>query len=228
MKHLIRLCVLVGVLLVLPLFIGQSHAQFPGMDPSMNLTGMMRDMQFGPLALLSRSEVQKELKLNKSQIKEVEKLQKEQSTSFNDRIKGKRSDPNDTAQMMQTMKEIQVIQTDLSSRAKALLTDEQRQRLGEVRLQAMGLQAFQDPELQTALAMTPDQKTSLSALNSEYMLVKANIKPNIFNAGSYKKKMEAREKEYQEKSVKILTADQNSLLKKMQGEPYKDLKKITG
>lgn len=165
MKHLNRLAALLGVLFMLLLFAGRSNAQFPGRAPAMNPSGMMRDMKFGPLALLARSKVQKELKLNKSQNEAVKKLQKEQATIFSEKTKGGRG--GDTAQMMETIKQVQAAHVEPGTRAKAVRTDEQRQRLGEIRLQAMGLEAFQDPEVQTALGMTPDQKTNLSALNTK-------------------------------------------------------------
>ena len=204
------------------LIAGAAVAQSP-----FDIGGMMRGVQYGPLMVLSYREVQKELKLDKSQTEALKKLQKEQIDAGKKLTGDKQgSDPTKALGLSQQMQEQNA---EYSQKAQSLLTDDQRKRLSEIRVQIMGVQALFEPEIQTALALTDVQKENIASLSSEYTQAKMRavqeMGQNIFGG---KGKMDAVNNEYKEKVAKILTAEQNAKFKEMEGAPFKDAKKLSG
>ena len=195
----------------------RAQAQFDAMS-------MMRGAQFGPLIILSHQEVQKELNLTKPQRESLKKLQKEQTEAFQKLGKDAQGG-GDPSKAMAVSKEMETMNAEYTAKAQELLTEEQRKRLLEIRIQVMGFQAAFDPEVQTALAVTDAQKESLKPLYSSYFQALMASVRDIRNAGGAKGKLDT---EYKEKVAKILTDDQNAKWKTLEGAPFKDLKKVTG
>ena len=195
----------------------RAQAQFDVMS-------MMRGAQYGPLIILSHQEVQKELNLTKTQRESLKKLQKEQTEALTKLSKNAQGGA-DPSKAMAMSKEMETMNAEYATKAQELLTEDQRKRLLEIRIQVMGFQAAFDPEVQTALAVTDTQKESLKPLYSSYFQALMSAVQDIRNAGGAKGKLDA---EYKEKVAKILTDDQNAKWKTLEGAPFKDLKKVTG
>jgi hypothetical protein len=207
-----------SLIILIVLFVAaRAHAQF---DP----LGMMRDMQYGPMVLLIRPEVQKELKLNRSQNDTLRKLQKEYMSETQKLLKNMQRD--EPAKALEMSKQVDALQTAYEKRALEPLSEEQRKRFSEIRIQALGAQAAFDPEIQTALAVTDSQKEKLTPLSREYNVSLLRMLQEARDPGKVKKAREALSTEYKAKVAAILSAEQNTQLKAMEGAPFKDVAKL--
>ena len=180
--------------------------------------GMMRGMQFGPLTLLRTPDVRKEMGLSKAQDGDLKKLTKE----YDDALKAmtqKAQGSGDTAKMTEMAKEMEALETSFGKRALGLLDEPQRKRLSEIRVQAMGFRALLDPEIGAALAVTEDQKASLSVMDREYQQAMGKILRS--NARSMQRDRTALMKEYKAKALQILSAEQGARFTAMEGAPFK-------
>ncbi|MBC8104235.1 MAG: hypothetical protein H7Z41_16795 [Cytophagales bacterium] len=215
MKRLMTLFAFLVLLVAAP-----AQAQFDLMGGQFDLASMQR-MQFEPIRMLSQPPVEKELKLDKSQKEAVKKLLKENVEAIKEEAK---EGPN------RDLEKVTARQNELNARAKALLREDQRKRLAEIHVQALGDEAVFDPEIQAGLSLTAPQKTSLAEVSKQNSMARLNMMKgvSIFNTGGIKKKQDAAAAEMREKTAKILTTEQKTRLKTMEGAPFKDLKKITG
>ena len=212
-----RIALLFTMLAISALGAMRVHAQFDGM-------GMMRGIQYGPLVMLSHREVQKELSLTKPQSENLKKLQNEQTEAFKKLSKDAQGG-HDPSKAMAMSKEVETMNAEYATKAQEILTEEQRKRLFEIRIQAMGFQAAFDPDVQMALAVTDAQKESFKSLYPAYFQEMMASMRGIRTSVNLKSKLDT---EYREKVAKILTDEQNAKLKMLEGTPFKDLKKING
>ena len=189
-----------------------------------DVMSMVRGMQYGPMTLLSRPEVSKELKLNKTQTEAIRKLQKEFGAENSKRMKDAQA--GDPAKMMDMFKEMQAVQADYTKRALEPLDEGQRKRFEQIRLQVLSAQAAFDPDVQAALEVTDSQKHSLSALSREYNHGSLRMVSAASDPGKMRKMRDALNTEFSAKVTDILTADQNAKYKELQGPPFKDVDKL--
>ena len=179
--------------------------------------GMMRGMQFGPLALLRHPDVRKEMRLSKAQEGDLKKLQKEYEDALK-AITREAQGGGDTTKMLELAKQTEALETAFGRRALELLDEAQRKRLSEIRVQALGFRALLDPEIATALAITGEQKTGLSVLDREFMQGMAKV---MRSGRTMKRDKAALLKEYKAKAAEILSAEQNTRFAAMEGAPFK-------
>lgn len=100
-------------------------------------------LQYSPALFMVRQDVRKELKLTKEQLKLAERLLKDMQTAGKDSQK----DP------MASMRALTKANEDLTS----MLGEPQKQRLTEIKWQALGINCILDPAMKELLKLTDEQ-----------------------------------------------------------------------
>ncbi len=166
------------------------------------------------LGLLMQKSVQDELKMSDEQVKkateEVEK-QRESFAGLRDLSREERQ-----AKMQESAKANQAVLADI-------LKDDQLKRFKQISLQQRGGQALADPEVAQALGLSTEQKDRIHAIQE----ASQNDMRELFQAGGggdreeMRKKAEALRTSVNEKSTAVLSAEQQTKWKEMNGEPFK-------
>jgi len=166
----------------------------------------------GGAMLLANPGVQKELKLDKEQTDKVEKF----SADMREKMQGFQ----DLSQEERQTK-MQEMQKDGTKIAGEILKPEQKKRFDQISLQARGLQAFNDPEVQGKLKITDEQKAKIKTLADDTQAQRRDI---MQDAGGDRqaamKKMTDLTKEATKKAMDLLTTEQKATWKEMTGEPF--------
>ena len=150
---LLRLCVIV---LSLAAIASTASAQRP--DGGRFGGGMLRGM--GAAMLLRQEAVQEELGLSSEQ---KEKLA---SLAGNQQQRGGLGNLRDLSQeeRQERMAEMRQQMEEAEKKMAAVLTDEQRTRLKQIRLQTLGVNALSDPEFAEELALSAEQREKLQQM----------------------------------------------------------------
>ena len=199
MRNLSRVA-LAGTILVLLASVGLAQPPFRG--------GMFRS----PAMLLQQESVQKDLKLSDNQIKEVQELGEMTREKFGEL---RDLEPEERGKKMQElMKETE------KSIAK-ILKPEQDKRLYQIAYQQQGPDAFSNPQVVKALGLNDTQKAEIQKINEDLRAERREL----FQGGppdeETRKKMRELEKTASDKVMKVLTSEQKTKWKEMQGEPFK-------
>ncbi|MBS1725274.1 MAG: hypothetical protein JST51_01025 [Armatimonadetes bacterium] len=178
-----------------------ANAQF-GMGTS------MFDESYRPFAVIQRRDVRVELKVTPEQSKQIDGL----IQAFANQPKSKTP-----AAGLAFSGAIDKTEKDIL----AVLNDEQRQRLSEIRVQIKGATSLSDDDVATELKLTDDQKASIKKRRSEAtsQLVRELQKPKH---GQLDKVMEDISKQEETDLLAMLTDDQRDSLTKLAGKPFKD------
>jgi Spy/CpxP family protein refolding chaperone len=166
----------------------------------------------GTLFLLTQKSVQEELKMSEEQVKKVSELEAKQREAFRDFRDLSREERQKKFQEMAKANEKAIGE---------ILKPEQLKRVKQISLQRQGLRALGDPEVAEALKLTAEQKDKVKAVMDET----GKEMRALFGAGldrdEARKKMEEIRKASEEKLMTILTDEQKTKLKELQGEPFK-------
>lgn len=100
-----------------------------------------------------------------------------------------------------------------------VLDEKQQKRFKEIQLQSQGAAAFQNPQVQSKLKLTDDQKDKIKKINEESREKMRDLFQGGFNEETQKKMAELR-KETMDKATGVLTADQKKTWKEMTGKPF--------
>jgi hypothetical protein len=169
-----------------------------------------------PLMLLPNAAVQKELMLTGKQKDEIKKINEEFSKTMSG-MQGR----NDMAMLGQANQKL----AETEQKLIAVLEEQQAIRFKEVRYQVLGMRSLGEPEVQSALALTEEQKTAVTAYEKasrEGALSAMRSGPSAL--ANWNKGRDKREEEL----AKILVPEQEAKLKSMFGAPFKDVKKVRG
>lgn len=173
------------------------------MDPSKAMTM--------PLALLQQNSVQKELQMSGAQKSELKRIIDE----LNEQSSARGA----------SLGQVSTAFNEANLRAIGILDEKQRVRFQEVRYQVLGMRCLGEPDVQTALALTEDQKAAVKEFEKEEtngLMREAQKGPSAM--GSWQKGKAKREAEI----AKILTPEQAAKLQELYGKPFKDANKIAG
>ena len=165
----------------------------------------------GTLSLLGQESVQKELKLSDEQIKKVKELAEKQG--------GGRPDFQGLSREEITKKMAERRKAQDEAVAK-ILDAKQLKRTKQLTLQRQGTRALSDPEVAAALKLSDDQKEKLKDIQTKAREAAGGSPRGDRSEEAQKKRAEAR-KATEEKIMGVLTADQKTKLKELQGEPFK-------
>ena len=174
----------------------------------------------GGAGLLANPGVQKELKLESDQVSKVEAI----ATSIREKhaddfAKIRDLDPQDRGPKMASLN--RTISGEVNKALADVLKPEQMKRFDQIRLQAMGLQAFNDPDVQAKLKLSADQKDKLQGIAQDSQ---SQMREVFQSAGDDRAaamtKITALRKETQDKALAVLSADQKGAWKDLTGEPF--------
>ncbi len=115
---------------------------------------------------------------------------------------------------------------------KAIITDAQSKRLKEIAIQVEGNQAALNPDIQSQLNLTDDQKNSLKKLQDGYQAAMMDIFSKVRNGDIDRSQvpalMDKNKKIMDEQIGKILTDDQKAELTKLGGAKFTGKIKMMG
>jgi len=179
-------------------------------------------MMGGGLSLLSDKAVQKELKLTDEQIEKADKAVAE----MREKLTASRQDLQglDRAEAQEKM---QALGKEMAAHSKKvtdeLLKPEQKTRFEQLSLQRQGFRALSDPDVQSKLKLTDEQKNKLKDLTTESGEKTRELFQSAGQGGDraeMMKKFQALQKETIDKGMALLTAEQTKAWKDMTGEPF--------
>ena len=174
----------------------------------------------GPAGLLGNPSVQKELKLDESQIEKSTAL----AAATREKMMGLRDQLTDLQGQERMTKQAELakpINEEALKTASAFLKPEQVKRLHQIELQQRGANALTDPAIAKKLSVTEEQtakvKTILADQQSEMQEIRSAA-GNDFQAAM--PKIQALRKETNTKVMALMTDDQKKTWKEMTGEPF--------
>jgi len=108
---------------------------------------------------------------------------------------------------------------------EGILTADQMKRLGEILIQMQGDSAVADPDVQTAINFTDDQKAKLKDLNTKYQEATRSLMDKVtsqeIDQAAAREAFTTNQKTLTDEIHKLLTADQVEKLKTLGGAPFK-------
>ena len=167
------------------------------------------------LSLLTQKSVQDELKMSEEQIKKATEQADKQREAF----AGLRdlSQEERQAKMQEAAKANQAVLAEI-------LKEDQLKRFKQISLQQRGAQALADPEVAQSLGLSTEQKDRIGAIQE----ASQGELREIFQAGAgggdraeLQKKAEALRASVNEKAAAVLTPEQQTKWKEMNGAPFK-------
>jgi hypothetical protein len=181
----------------------------------------------GGLMLLTQEPVQKELKLTTEQATAVRESADELRSEMQEIFSGLQDlSPEERREKMQELRdEAEKKVKEVQGKVDGLLDASQKTRLKQLTLQQRGaFGALQDPEVQTALKLSDEQKKKVETLAEE-------SRPRGQGAGggggggggdqeARRARFQAMQKERNDKVLQILSAEQRAELDKMQGSKF--------
>lgn len=100
---------------------------------------------------------------------------------------------------------------------REVLNDEQLTRLRQIQLQAQGIDAFTEPEVSAALALSEAQNKQLAELRGEYSRKQQDLDGDFQSRFAKIRELNA---ERDKKALELLSADQKAQLASLQGKPF--------
>lgn len=204
-----------------------SHAQ----PPQGGRGGMMgRGMGGGnPLMLLANDQVQEELKLTDDQKGKLRVMGEKAMAEMRERFSGMRdlSEEERRAKFAEMQKEGEQRNKQIEAQLKEVLTTEQSERLGQIRLQQQGMMAVGTPDVAKALGITEEQKEKLQAAGQEIQEKMRGMWQQVQDLEGEQRgqKMQQLSQEIgqaaEQKVKEILSTEQWETFQKMRGEPLK-------
>lgn len=177
--------------------------------------------------LLLSAQVQKELKLSEEQVVEIQKVADETRQAmmtffagFRDLSREEREEKRE--EMREKRKEMT---QDIQKKIDALMTDAQKKRFGEIRLQAEGIRALVSEKVTAALKVTEVQRQSVRDL----IETQREMQRELFRArrGLNEEEREAKmaelrelNQETQKAAMEILSEEQRTQFAEMKGEAF--------
>jgi Spy/CpxP family protein refolding chaperone len=205
-----------GVVLAIALFCVQLlPAQPPEGGPRGRWGGMMG---MGPLAMLNSEQVQKELKLTDDQIKKVTDLGKQMREKHQADF-AKLRDLDDSERRAKMDELMKTVGEESKKSLAGVLKPEQEKRLHQLQMQREGAQAFLNPEVQSELKLTGEQKDKIKTITDD----ENKEMTELFQGGGFREnrqKIQTIRKESLENVTAVLTDSQKKTWKEMTGEPF--------
>ena len=189
--------------------------------------GFMRMMGGGQqldCTLLVMDEVQDELKLTDDQKEEIG----EQAQQIMDDMRAGMRDTfmgggGSREEMMESIQEMMEEFREEEKEVVALLNDDQRARLAQLRYQRMGNAMYQDEKIQKEIGITKDQKTAIEdafeTSEEEMQEAMADARESR-DLGAMQAAMADGQKELAKSIDEILKADQKKKIAKMKGDEF--------
>lgn len=196
-------------LMVLILLIGTAAAAVIKADDPPDFIGM----QAGPKVNLGLAQsVRDELKLSADQQATLRMLSERFSESFRELDSQNRKAPSPTF-----VDKLNALEAETAKELANILTAEQKHRLDQIALQAIGLLAASQPYTAAKLKMTSQQSRLVASVEQEYY---RKMRAAKLNKKLDKKTYQTILRETETQIAAILTSDQNAQWKEMIGKEF--------
>lgn len=182
----------------------------------------------GGIGMLSIAEVQKELKMTPEQIEKAKTKQDEIRTANREAME--KAGGFQAFQSMSQEERQQMMEKMRATEQKAvgeILDATQQKRYHQLELQQMGARAFSRKDVIEALKITSEQQEKISSVQQERMQqMRESMQGVDFQnmtsdeRQQFQAKMMAFQKETNEKTLAVLTAEQQAQWKEMLGAPF--------
>jgi len=179
------------------------------------------------LMLLNQEPVRKELKLSADQETSVRELAEEARSELMEFMSGVRelSPEERTEKAAELRAELAKSVEGLLTKVDGVLQAPQKERLKQLSVQQRGaFGSLQDPEVQTALKLSDEQKKKVETLVEESRPARGQGAGGGGGGGgdreAARERFQAMQKERNEKALGILSAEQRAELEKMQGPKF--------
>src|SRR5262249_6799619 len=155
--------------------------------------------------LLMNKSVQEELKLDEDQVKKIGKVVEEVMAKHQGEFAGLRDlEPEQRREKMQEV--TKKVSEDAQKHLTGILKPEQEKRFKQIELQLRGIEAFMDPEVQTALKLADDQKEKIKTIGDDARKeMRTMFQGGGFGDPETRKKIAAFRKETLAKAEAVLT-----------------------
>jgi hypothetical protein len=203
----------------------------------------------GPSGLVMQKAVQEDLKMTEDQVTKVgewakefrtkaAEISKDKGVEVPEKGKGKGGFTPPTPEQREKLAAAAIEINKVAYKELGdVLKKEQVDRLKQIDRQNMGISAFTDADVVSALALTDSQKISVKGYVTEFEKDRADINKEARGTGGKGgfdpekmaeagKKVQKVQKEYVAKAIDVLTDDQKKTWKTLNGEAF-DLSKIT-
>src|SRR5262245_2313115 len=183
--------------------------------------------------LLANASVQEELKVGDDQKTKIQEFSTKEREEMMARFQGgERPTPEQLAENQKKTNDAR------AKFAKETLKPDQLKRYNGIRLQQLGVMAFKEPEVQTSLKLTGDQKEKMNALAEDYTKDRNESSPMGRRGGGgggggkggggrgfgldpeTQQKLAKLSKDFMTKAEKVLTDGQQSEWKELVGKPF--------
>lgn len=174
------------------------------------------------LQLLSIPEVRKDLKITEAQSTQLAEVQRGVKTGMLSMIRGLKDVP-----APERRKKFESFRSDLDRKVVLILDAGQRKRLHELELQRDGVRTLLKPDVGAELRLTPEQKTKLTTLTRDEMASMRGIykdSPKTTTPADIEAargKVQLIQTQTNDAIYNVLTTDQKSKFRVMQGVPFK-------
>ncbi len=197
----------------------------------------------GGVGLLSNQAVQEELKLTdkqKEDLKGVMDKMREASTGVNEKVRDIQDRQEQRTKRTELMKPIN---EEAQSAASKILDEKQNKRFKQIELQVsaqrQGPAVFKQEEVAKALSLNDEQKGKIDTIVKDYTKERQELMPQRGQGGQggnrgaggaggrggfnpeTMQKVQTLTKEAMDKAADVLTPDQKTTWKNLQGEPFK-------
>lgn len=176
----------------------------------------------GAVMLLANESVQQELKLDSGQAEKLRQLGQELGQKAREQFSSLQDLQGD--ERRQKMEELtKTLNEEVRAALKGTLKAEQITRFEQISRQQMGIRAFADSGVVSALKLTDDQKSKLKDIAQEIDQKRRDLFQDAQNGGDRQamfQKMTALTKEGTEKATALLTADQKKSWEELLGKPF--------
>ncbi len=181
----------------------------------------------GPLQIVMITEVQKELKIDEVQVDLLKQLSAEFQPKYRELFQGFRPGGGGGGDREAIQAKMQALSADESKKVAEILDAKQMSRVKQLQLQRAGSMALFQPEIQTALKITPEQKTKLQGVQTEQREAMMQMfqsfqgqQPTPEQRQEIGKKMEDMRTQGDTKMLAVLTSDQKKQFDGMKGAPF--------
>ncbi|HTQ11887.1 MAG TPA: hypothetical protein VMI31_17635 [Fimbriimonadaceae bacterium] len=173
------------------------------------------------MTLANRADVQKELNITDDQKTKIQALQQQERQNMQGGGGNNGGTRPTMEEMQQRMAQMRAQQhKDLAT----VLNDGQMKRLGELLLQREGINAIAQPDVQTALGLSDDQKAKIKDLQQKEGEARQALVEKMRNQEitqeEFQSDMQKNQDTMKDELTKILTSDQAAKFKTMQGAPF--------
>lgn len=185
--------------------------------------GMMGQGGASIAQLVGRADVQKDIKLSAEQKSKIEKINSDAQAQRQSMFEEMRNGGGGDRQAM--MGQFQKMQEDIDKKVEAVLNDEQKARITQIKVQLQGARALMDTKIQSELKLSVDQKKKIADLQSKQQQAMQEVMRRVQDQEIMREDvgplMEKNNKIMDEELMKILNDDQKKAFVDMKGPEFK-------